>query len=134
MFTLIKEYGTTLKDAIFVDFEMVGIGDGVRYVRVEGNMARFTIPPEIEAVMKEVGQPFGLQPAEAKLVGASTECNILLKYGFKAVALIACRQESSLIPEWHRLTDTPDHLQVSSLERVQALAWEILQRLDQRWI
>ncbi len=134
IFALVKEYGTILKDAFFLDFEMVGIGDGVRYVRVEGNLARFTIPSEIEALIKDVGKPYGLQPADAMLVAGSTESNILLKFGLKSVSLVASQQDSTLIPEWHRLTDTPDHVQVSSLERVHNLGWDILQRFDQTGI
>jgi hypothetical protein len=128
---LIKEHGASLKDALFVDFEMVGIGDQISYIREEGNLNRLTIPPEVESLVREVGQPFGLQPASTPLVGASTECSILLKHGFKAVCFIAHHQGSSILPEWHRLTDTPDRLQVTSLERVQAISWALLQRFDQ---
>ena len=110
---------------------MVGIGEQISYIREEGNLGRLTIPPEVEALVKEVGQPFGLQPAVTPLVGASTECSILLKYGFKAVCFITHRQGSAILPEWHRLTDTPDRLQVTALERIHALAWAVLQRLDQ---
>jgi hypothetical protein len=128
---LIKEFGPTLKEGLFVDFEMVGVGDQISYVRQEGNLQRLTIPRETEAFMKEVGLRYGLQVAEAPLVGASTECSILWKHGFKAVCLIAHRKGSTLLPEWHRLTDTPDRLEVSSLERVHGLAWDVLQRFDQ---
>jgi hypothetical protein len=131
MFALIKESGAQLRDAVFIDFEMVGIGDRISYIREEGNLNRFTIPQEIESLVKEVGQRFGLQPASTPLVGASTECRILLKHGFKAVCLIAHRQGSTILPEWHRLTDTPDRLQVDTLERVHALTWDLLQRFDQ---
>jgi len=128
---LIKEFGPTLKEGLFVDFEMVGVGDQISYIRQEGNLQRLTIPRETEAFMKEVGLRHGLQVAEAPLVGASTECSILWKHGFKAVCLIAHRKGSTLLPEWHRLTDTPDRLEVSSLERVHGLAWDVLQRFDQ---
>jgi Zn-dependent M28 family amino/carboxypeptidase len=131
MFTLIKESGAQLRDAVFIDFEMVGIGDRISYIREEGNLIRFTISQEIESLVKDVGQRYGLQPASTPLIGASTECSILLKHGFKAVCLIAHRQGSTILPEWHRLTDTPDRLQVDSLERVQALTWDLLQRFDQ---
>jgi hypothetical protein len=127
---LIKQSGALLKDALFINFEMVGIGEQISYIREEGNLARLTIPAEVEALVKEVGQPFGLQPAVTPLVGASTECSILLKYGFKAVCFITHRQGSTILPEWHRLTDTPDRLQVTALERIHALAWALLQRLD----
>jgi hypothetical protein len=131
LLALIKEYGALLKDTLFVDLEMVGIGDRISYIREEGNLNRLTIPQEVEALVKEVGQPFGLQPASTPLVGASTECSILLKHGFKAVCFIAHWQGSTILPEWHRLTDTPDRLQLTSLERVHAFTWDLLQRFDQ---
>jgi hypothetical protein len=128
---LIEEHGTELKDALFVNFEMVGIGDRINYIREEGNISRLTISQEVEALVMQVGQPYGLQPVQTPLVGASTECSILLKHGFKAVCFIAHQEGSKVMPEWHRLTDIPAHLQEASLERVHALAWDLLQRFDQ---
>ncbi len=134
MLALIKEYGATLKEAFFLDFEMVGIGDTVSYIRQEGNIRQFTIPAEVETFIKRVGQQYGLEIADAPLVGAATECNILWKHGFRAVCLLAHRKGSTIMPEWHRLTDTPDRQELGSLERIQGLAWDILQRFDQRGI
>ncbi len=127
----INEYGPAFKQALFLDFEMVGIGDAISYLRQEGNIRPLTIPQDTETFIKEAGEPFGLKIAEGPLVGAATECSILWKYGFKAVCLLAHRTGSTIMPEWHRLTDTPDRLELSSLERVNRLAWNILQRFDQ---
>ena len=127
---LIKEHGAQLKEAVFVDFEMVGIGEEISYIREEGNLSRYTIPQELEMLVKEVGQEFGLGPVSTPFVGASTECSILLKHGFKAVCLVGHRRGSSFLPEWHRLTDTPDRLQQGALQRIHTLAWDLLQRLD----
>ncbi len=127
----IDQTGDQFKNAWFLDFEMVGIGDRLGYVRQEGNIARLTIPQDVEDLLLEVGKPYELKPVEGPLVGASTECSILLKSKYKAVCLIAYRSGSTLMPEWHRLTDTPNRLEISALERVQALAWDFIQRLDQ---
>ncbi len=127
----IEQTDDQFKDAWFLDFEMVGIGDRLGYVRQEGNISRLTIPPDVESFLLEVGKPYELKPLEGPLVGASTECSILLKSGYKAVCLIAYRSSSTLMPEWHRLTDTPDRLEIPALERVHALAWDFIQRLDQ---
>jgi len=131
MLSLIEQYGPALKEALFLDFEMVGIGEEISYIRQEGNIRPLTIPPETEAFIKEAGTGYGLKIADAPLVGAATECSILWRHGFKAVCLIAHRKGTALLPEWHRLTDTPDHLEVGSLEKVHGLAWEVLQRFDQ---
>lgn len=132
MMNLIKEKGALLKNAVFINFEMVGIGDGVSYIREEGNLTRYTIPQELETLLKEVGQNYGIRLALSPSIGGSTECNILLKFGFKAACLIAYRHDSSTTPsEWHRLTDTPDRLQEGAMQRIHTLAWDLLQRLDQ---
>ncbi len=131
MQVLIREKGAQLKDAIFIDFEMVGIGDGLSYIREEGNLSRYTIPQELEDLINEVGKGIGVSPVSTPFVGASTECSILLKHGFKAVCMIGYRKGSSFMPEWHRLTDTPDRLQEEALQRIHTFVWELLQRLDQ---
>jgi hypothetical protein len=131
MLALLKEYGQPLKEAFFLNLEMVGVGDALTYLRQEGNMRPLTIAPDVEAFIKAVGQPYGISLSQAPLVGAATECSILWRHGLKAVAILAHYKGSTLMPEWHRLTDTADRLQVSSLERVHRLAWDILQRFDQ---
>jgi hypothetical protein len=131
MLSLIKEHGDTLKEALFIDFEMVGIGDGIRYIRDEGNLHRHRIPKEVEALLQEIGEPFGIKSASTPPVGAFTEGGTLWEHGFKAACLSAHYHNSPILPEWHRLTDTPDRLQVESLERIHTLAWALLHRLDQ---
>jgi hypothetical protein len=131
MLALLKEHGDQLNEALFVDFELVGIGDSLSYITVEGNLRRRHISPEVEALVKQVGEPYGLQPAAAPLVGASTEGGTLWELGYKAVCFSAHHQGSPILPEWHRLTDTPDHIQVNTLEQIHALAWDLLHRFDQ---
>jgi Zn-dependent M28 family amino/carboxypeptidase len=131
MLAVLKEHGSKLKDALFVDFELVGIGDRLSYVQEEGNLQRHTIPEQVEALVNEVGKPYSLHPVRIPPAGSFTEAGTLWEYGYKAVCFSAHYQESPLLPEWHRLTDSPDRLQVTTLERIQALAWDLLQRFDQ---
>ena len=131
MLALLKGHGSMLKDALFVDFELVGIGDRISYVHEEGNLHRRVIPTKVETLINEVGKPYGLHPATIPLIGASTEGGMLWELGYKAVCFSAHHQGSPILPEWHRLTDTPDHLQMNTLERVHSLAWDLLQRFDQ---
>jgi hypothetical protein len=128
---LIRQYGERLKEAVFIDFEMVGIGDRIGYIREEGNISRYTIPAELEALIKNVGQSYGMESANGPMVGAATECSVLLKHKYKAACIIAYRHGRKEMAEWHRLTDIPDHLELASLERIQKFAWELLYRLDQ---
>jgi len=132
MLSLIKEHGNELREALFIDFEMVGIGDSLRYIHEEGNLRRHRIPKEVELLLQEVGEPFGIKPANTPPVGAFSECGTLWENGFKAACISAYYQNSLILPEWHRMTDTPSRLQVEALERVHALAWALLQRLDRQ--
>ena len=132
MLSLIKEHGNELREALFIDFEMVGIGDSIRYIHEEGNLRRHRIPKEVELLLKEVGEPFGIKPANTPPVGAFSEGGTLWEHGFKAACISAYYQNSPILPEWHRLTDTPSRLQVEALERIHALAWALLQRLDRQ--
>ena len=128
---LIKEHGDMLRDALFIDFEMVGIGDGLTYIKDEGNIRRHRIPKDVEALLKQAGEPFGIKAVSTPRVGAFTEAGTLWEHGFKAACISAHYRGSPILPEWHRLTDTPARLQVETLERVHTLAWDLLQRLDQ---
>lgn len=128
---LVDAYGNELKDAWFINFEMVGIGDRIGYIRQEGSFKRVSVPPEIETLLKQAGEPFGVQPIQLPPVGAWTECGLLLERGYQAACIMAAQSGTHLMPEWHRFTDTPDKIQLSSLERVQTLAWDLFQRLDQ---
>lgn len=130
--SLLHQHGDELRQALFIDIEMVGIGDGFRYTSEEGNLHRNRIPPDVEALVKQVGEPFGLQAVKAPLVGAFSEAGALWEYGFKAVCLSAFNQGSPILPEWHRLTDTPSRLQLPSLEQAHELVWALLRRVDER--
>jgi hypothetical protein len=130
MLALLREHGNMLREALFVDFETVGIGAGIRYIGVEGNIHRRHIPADVNELMKRVEAEFNLQPVDIPPMGALTESGILWEYGFRAVCFSSYHPGSLKLPEWHRLTDIPDHIQVSSLERMQKLAWTLLHRID----
>jgi hypothetical protein len=131
MLSLIKEHGGMLREALFIDLEMVGIGDGIRYIQDEGNLKRNHIAKDVEAIVQEVGEPFGINPASTPPVGAFTEGGTLWEHGYKAVCLSAQFKNTPILPEWHRLTDTPDRLQVEALERIHSLVLALLRRFDQ---
>jgi hypothetical protein len=131
MQALLKEHGAALKDALFVDFELVGIGERLGYLQSEGILRRQIIPQQVESLVQEVGQEFGgLFPLQAAAFGAFTENGILLERGFCSLCLLVLRQDSTLLPEWHRLTDRSERLQIEALDLAHRFAWALLQRLD----
>lgn len=131
MLALLKEHGEALRDALFVDFELVGIGERLAYLQNEGLLRKRAIPPPVEGLAQEVGREFGgLFPIKAAAFGAFTENGVLLEKGFRSLCLMVLRKDSALLPEWHRLTDRPDRLQVEAFDLAHRFAWSLLQRLD----
>ncbi len=130
MLALLDEYGEELQEALFLNFELVGIGERLVYLQSEGVMRKRRIPANVERLVLEVGQQYGLQPTNAGSFGVFTETGTLWEHGFQGVCLLAQRQDSPLMPEWHRLTDRPDRLQAGTLSGIHDLAWDILQQVD----
>lgn len=131
MRAFLEEYGPALKDALFIDFELVGIGERLGYLQSEGMMRKQTISPQVERLAQQVGQDFGgLFPMKAGAFGAFTENGVLLEKGFRSLCLMVLPKDKLQLPEWHRLTDRADRLQVEALELAHQFAWALFQRLD----
>jgi Zn-dependent M28 family amino/carboxypeptidase len=130
MLSFLEAYGEQLADALFVDFELVGIGERLVYLQSEGMARKRRIPKELEDLLSRVGAGSGIQPVNAGRFGAFTETGVLWERGFQGVTLLALRQGTPYLPEWHRLSDTADRLQPETLARVHDLAWALLQEVD----
>ncbi len=131
MLALLAEQRLALQEALILDLELVGIGEQLVYMHDEGVVRRRTIDPQMERLLQEAGQGFDLRPVSTRGTGAFTETGAAWEHGFRqAACILALRQGSPLMPEWHRLSDRADRLQVGTLERVHALTWEILRRYD----
>jgi hypothetical protein len=131
---LLDEHGAALEGALFLDFEMVGLGDQLVYLQSEGSIRQWRIPAWVEQLINEVGAGFGVQPVKTG-AGAATEIGPVLKRGLAGVCLLAMRRQGPgrfkpNLPEWHRLTDTPDRLQAETLGRAHELGWALIQAFD----
>ena len=73
MRTFLQAYGEQLKDALVLDFELVGIGEQLVYLHDEGVVRRRSIAPDVERLVQAAGAPFGLRPASTLTTGAFTE-------------------------------------------------------------
>ena len=130
MRVLLDEYGETLKKALFLDYEVVGIGEQLVYMQNEGIARRKRIPVEIEHLIQDAGKEFGIKPLGIAGLGALTEIGVVLERGYRGVCILARRARSPLIPEWHRLSDTANRLEPVALEHAHDLGWEVLQIVD----
>ena len=126
----LDEHEGELKEAFFLDFELVGIGDRLMYLRTEGVIRKRSIDQQVEALVNEVGEQFGLSPIEGAGSGAFTEMGVVWERGLKGVCIVAMRENGVLPPEWHRISDVPDNLEVGTLQRTHDFAWLLLKSLD----
>lgn len=127
---LLDEYGDELKDALFVDFEMVGIGTHLAYIQREGVIHKTHIPVQVERILQKLGKECGIKPIDAGNFGAFTEMGTVWEHGYKGACLILQPDDSPSMPEWHRLTDLPDRLQPEALEMAHNFTWTLLTEID----
>ena len=130
MLSLLREHGEVLKEALFIDLELTGIGNRLVYLEAEGVVRKRRIPAEVEELVKKAGEKFGLKAAPGSAAGYFTEGGAAWEHGFKAVCLLTMIEGTNSLPEWHRLTDTPERLEVEALGRMGEMVWEVLGSLD----
>jgi hypothetical protein len=130
MLAFLETFGPELREALFIDFELVGIGERLVYLQSEGVARKRRIPEEVERLICAAGQDFGLEPLQVAGFGVFTEMGAAWERGYRGACLMAMRAGSPYLPEWHRDSDTPERLQPETLARVHALAWEILRAID----
>lgn len=123
-------HGEELRDALFLNFELVGIGDRLDYLRSEGMLRPQHIGRAAEAWVQQAAAPLGVQPRSLAGLGVFTETGALWARGFEGVCLLGGRGKSPFLPEWHRLTDIPKNLEISALTRTHEVAWALLQAVD----
>lgn len=128
----LEQYSQELRNALFLNFELVGIGDRLDYLRSEGMLYPRQIGGAAEAWVQQAAAPLGVRPRSLVGLGVFTETGALWAHGFQGVCLLGGRGKSPFLPEWHRLTDIPQNLQVSTLARAHTVAWQMLQTVDAR--
>ena len=132
----LAEHGSALKDALFIDVESVGIGEGLAYLQREGVFHKRRIPKGVEQLIHDSEetnqQKDKIQPVDGNAMGITTEMGIVWEYGLDGVCLLNLPKATTsplrplFIPEYRRLTDTPERLQVSALGRAHSFVWSLL--------
>jgi hypothetical protein len=140
MCAFLAEHGSVLKDALLLDIESVGIGDALVYLQREGLIRKRRIPKGVEQLIHDSEginpQKDKIQPVDGNAMGLTTEMGIVWEYGLDGVCLLNLPQATThllktpFIPEYRRLTDTSERLQVSALGRAHSFVWAILNTLD----
>lgn len=118
---------------IFVGLDRVGAGT-VRYARSEGLVGRARYRSQI----LDLCDGLAAEPALSKLTGArparpagATDAHAARRRGFPAIAL-SCANDRGLAPHSHQVSDTPENVDTAAIERAEAFASALLERIDER--
>ncbi len=122
MTAFLRDNEDALREALFLDLEMCGIGDEIAYISAEGVVRARKIVPDLAARLEERGA----RPLSLAHLGAFTEMGAVWEQGLRGACLLSKPAGGHLIPEWHRLTDTADKLQPEALQRMHAFVWDLL--------
>lgn len=130
MKALLAEHGSQLKGATFIDFEMVGIGNRLVYLRSEGVVRTCRISTDVERLLKASAGNIKFAGVEAAGIGAMTETGVAWEHGYKGACLSIQNEGSRLLPEWHRLTDRGERLQEDAFRMAHDYAWKLLNNIE----
>ncbi|NQU09033.1 MAG: M28 family peptidase [Candidatus Abyssubacteria bacterium] len=125
----LDKHGEELRDAFFVDLEVLGIGE-LRYITYEGMLKKYYSNPGLVRAASDAARAVG----GGKIVGMPlksgyTETAIVVKRGFKGVTIMAFPEGADDIPHWHQTSDRIANIQPETVDKafhyVAALAREL---------
>lgn len=129
---LLDVYGEQLRDAWFIDFEMVGARDIV-YVLDHG--VSYLGPYGPDRASLELAFETSRQYPELRVNGQALtiieEVGALRGRGYRGLCLAGVGQDGWLV-NWHQRTDTAENIEPVGLEKAARFALAMLQTLDER--
>ncbi len=129
----LKAHSHELAGAAWLPIDTAGTKEAdPTYLREERFLATTKSDPDllqlVEAVCAEHPE-IGARPIE--MAGAYTEGAIGAQYGLR-VLTFESQNRAGMLSEWHRPTDTVANVSETTIERVEALVWELLAEMDRR--
>lgn len=130
---LLDAHGSTLKDAFFLNFDMVGIGAPALLTR-EGLIRPSHPDPDLLSLANAVATAHPGLISGAHPGGAYTDTGLVTSRGFRGLTI-----DSQIPPDhaaaahmgyWHQTEDTFDKIELSCLARTHEFGWQLLQHID----
>lgn len=128
---LLQQYKTELKDAFFIDFEMVGC-EHVAYVTQHKSLSFESYAPDAQslALAKTVSRKHPHLQVRGRPMVIVEEVGTLRHNGYRGICLVGVGPDGWL-ENWHQTTDDSAHLHPAGLERAARFAHAMLHELDQ---
>lgn len=128
---LLDAYGDVLRDAYFIDIEMVGAGD-IRWVEHHSGFAYGTgYAPDADSV--RIAQQASRNVPHLNVRGhrmvINEEVRALRQRGFKGICLVGVDEKGWLI-NWHQYSDNIQGIVPTSLQNAAEFAWAMLHEID----
>ncbi|MGC9400211.1 MAG: M28 family peptidase [Anaerolineae bacterium] len=128
---LLDAHGETLRDAWFLDFEMVGTEDVAYVTRHSGFSLLNTYRPD-EASLTWAATTARRHPelgVSGREMVMGEEVGTLRSRGYRGLCLAGFGNDGWLA-NWHQTTDDTAHLKPGGLEKAARFAWQMLRMLD----
>ncbi len=131
MNALINKYPDELRDAYFIDFELVGAGRIVYVTEHSGFSVLNGYKPDPESA--QLADETAKAHPELKVYGQpvviNEEISTLRQRGYRGICLVGLDEEDKMI-NWHRLTDKSYAIEPEALEATARFALSMIERLD----
>ena len=115
------------EDTVFINVDMAGTGT-VRWMEKEGLVLAMRYHPTLVRMCEEIGEETG--DGRGMISRNTTDALAARGAGFPAIT-ITSRNALDYAPNWHQMTDTPDRIELESLDRTYAFCCALLERLDE---
>jgi hypothetical protein len=130
---LLDAHQSTLRDAFFLDFDMVGIGAPSLLTR-EGLLK----PSTPDATLLKFAREVAFQNPELEITehagGAYTETGMITARGFAGLTIDSQRppghRAAARMGYWHQRDDVAENIEIECLRKTHEFGWKLLQQLD----
>jgi hypothetical protein len=128
---LIDRHGDRLRDAWFLDFEMVGAREIVYVTRHSSfsYLTPYTPDPESLAWAADTARANPDLGVQGRPMAMTEEVGSLRGRGYRGICLAGVGPDGWL-HNWHQYSDIADNVEPAGLERAARFAWAMIKRLD----
>lgn len=131
MHKLLDEYGHILKNAYFIDFEMVGCEE-IAYVTQHSSFSYLTSyepDPESLRLAQKTAQTYPELAVNGRPMVIGEEVGALRSRDYRGICLVGVGVDGWLA-NWHQYSDNFDNIQPEGIERAARFALAMMQVLD----
>ena len=130
MMNFLKRHGNELKDAYFINFDNLGIGN-LTYVIGEGLLTTLWSDKELVNLAEKVVREHPEWNIKSKIYKLlPTDATPAIAQGFKAISIMSF-DDKGLLPNWHWYTDVYENVEEKTVMKALKFSYELLKLIDE---